>query len=872
MLQKLPLAGKEIESNLPARSDKSLNEKSQSGIEFKNLRNLAKENQSKAGIQRLNSSVGFKEISCRKKAYRNFKSFQKVVYMTLEDPNSYFPAKIFFIISIIAILYTSINSIISNSSFGPPSRANQILEEAVSILFVVEYGLRMLSATAFGEKFYKVMLKPFNLIDLIALVPFFAELGYIETPESITVLKTLRVIRLTKLIRVLKLGRYLKGVEVFFEGVQASISSFGFLLLLLILGDLVFATAYFYAENANLSEDQIEAPERVKTIMESMWWACVSIATVGYGDFLPVTIIGKVIACLAAVGGMLMLALPVAILGVNFQHTFSRRAEEDKIEKYRSMKFNEESRMDDSQKEIYFMNERINSIEEANRTIIKLLTDSESIYHGVAKDLRHLYRSIYADEKKEEEKQRLEEEAEEQNDPKEVRTPLLSSKLDMRIKLYEKLNKAKKKISAAKIFLKSPPIAGPGSSRFDFAMSTEKHDITSDKSIIEIEKDDLPELTLIKSFVTSKGANIPYMMKKTSKVWFAKNLETSDIQETDRDGQEALDIPVLEMSVNLGESNTYKKLYNLYRQQRDQEIIPIDNSFKDENEKGDRHFGIKCHSESGENDFLHYYLENLHFLSPTLLDELIDTEHNESSDSESQSEEEGEGGSSINLNSRNSCNALYPNPEHSHSNPQLFNGRRRRGSLDSKGQKFLLEAPKSVKIKPKGLEKKGPRKLDPKTWELTGKILADLEAKKQYGELEKLRKEVGSNSPTTRGKRKAFTQVKSESQKLKEFLKSEKKNVVEEWVNKYRMEKASHADLARELKSYNIKKSSSTKQKRGSQMSLLAEATDISNNKDSIDLPVIQEAEECDTETPHSKAGGGGFRSRIIQLFSGGAE
>jgi len=120
-------------------------------------------------------------------------------------------------------------------------------------------------------------------------------------------------------------------------------------------------------------------------------------STVGYGDYIPITVPGKVIASILAIIGMLMLTLPVAILGFHFQEAYNDHQEERMIENLKGNQFEGRRDLDQRAKEIQFLNERIETIEQYNQNIMKALEHSSDIYKKVSRDLRVLYRSIYAE-------------------------------------------------------------------------------------------------------------------------------------------------------------------------------------------------------------------------------------------------------------------------------------------------------------------------------------------------------------------------------------------------------------------------------------------------------------------------------------------
>lgn len=680
---------------------------------------------------------------------------------------------------------------------------------------------------------------------------------------------------------------------------------------------------FFFAESFNLSPDDIDNPVRVKSISESMWWACVTIATVGYGDYVPVTLIGKIIASFVAVLGMLLLSLPVAILGVNFQQTFSTHAEKEKIELFRESRYQEQSKMDDSQRQIYFMDERIKTIDEANKTMIKMLADSETIYKSVARDLRHMYRSIYADEQKaakeEEEHQHQHEHAKQEHhenpNHEEHHSPNVASKLEMRIKLYEKINRAKKKISAANIFqrLKKGP-GGTQTSRIDGVVGTTDKSMDVSDSHRESRDDIIPELPELKQRGSSKKAsqkamNLPLLGRNNSKLLNPRE-DTSEYIETEYQARDLIEIPALERTVNISHVNTYKKLYHEYRKKEDQIEGHINTHHLNRSLSGDdaddgKKFGIKCHSDHGENDFLRYYIEHLQFISQTLLDELIDTEHNEGSTfSDSCSNSGSEDDEKEKRHSQNKPGHVVPNKLNQLDAANM----RRRGSLDS-NTKIIIPNIHANQKKEKEKHhhndhhhhenghhhnhqhehghsnhqhqhhhnkhnhskhtehgERIPKNFDPKTWKLTGKILENIEAKQQYDQIEKLQNEIASDKQKGRKKRKAFTQVKSDSQKMKEFLKAEHQIKVDEWIKNYKEDKNVHQKLSKEL---HLHKNKRLKHR-------LNHPHHLSENKDAFSpqnnehselfelLPEIKEADEDEGETAFSQSDKFSLKSKFV--------
>jgi voltage-gated potassium channel len=186
------------------------------------------------------------------------------------------------------------------------------------VIFMVEYLLRLWSSvehmpyagrTALAKRL-AWMRTPGAVVDLLAIAPFYFLLF---APEA-----DLRVLALIRLLRFFKLARYSSGLasllEVLYTERRALFAT------LLILGGLVLATATLM----HLAERDVQ-PDRFGTIPDAMWWAIVTLTTVGYGDAVPVTALGKIIAGLTATMGLALIALPVGIIATAFAEVIHRR-------------------------------------------------------------------------------------------------------------------------------------------------------------------------------------------------------------------------------------------------------------------------------------------------------------------------------------------------------------------------------------------------------------------------------------------------------------------------------------------------------------------------------------------------------------------
>lgn len=191
--------------------------------------------------------------------------------------------------------------------------------EAVSlVVFSVEYVVRLWVSVehprARGRPAWRARLAyavtPAAIIDLIAILPFFIE-AFTDAH--------LRIIVLVRLLRLFKLGRYSTGFQSLFEALrrerQALLASF----LILVSVVLVSASFAYMAERAT-------QPDAFGSIPDAIWWAMATVTTVGYGDVVPKTPLGRIVGGFTMISGILMIALPVAIIGSSFAEVVRQRS------------------------------------------------------------------------------------------------------------------------------------------------------------------------------------------------------------------------------------------------------------------------------------------------------------------------------------------------------------------------------------------------------------------------------------------------------------------------------------------------------------------------------------------------------------------
>jgi voltage-gated potassium channel len=190
----------------------------------------------------------------------------------------------------------------------------KIIEQVSVTIFIIDYFFRLITADikfkSLGKKaFFVYPLTPMAIIDLLAILPSIAAVS-----SGLRLFKLFRLLRTFRVLRVFKVIRYSKNISMIFNVLKkekiALISAGSFAVAYILISALVV----FNVE-----------PESFDTFFEAVYWATVSLTTVGYGDIYPITTTGRIITMLSSLIGIAIVALPAGIITAGYMQELAAK-------------------------------------------------------------------------------------------------------------------------------------------------------------------------------------------------------------------------------------------------------------------------------------------------------------------------------------------------------------------------------------------------------------------------------------------------------------------------------------------------------------------------------------------------------------------
>ena len=234
----------------------------------------------------------------------NTNSFRHKIHEIIFEADTFY-GKLFDIVllitivsSVVAVMLESIDSI--HQQYGDLLR---IFEWIVTILFTIEYFLRIYAV----NKPLKYIFSFMGIIDLLAIIPTYL-IFIFPAAHFFTVVRSIRLIRV---FRVFKLSHYLRGAHTMQIALRSSRPKIVVFLLSVMILVIVLGTLMYIIEGSSDTKGFDNIPN-------SIYWAIVTLTTVGYGDVFPATAFGKVVASFIMILGYGIIAVPTGIVTAEF--------------------------------------------------------------------------------------------------------------------------------------------------------------------------------------------------------------------------------------------------------------------------------------------------------------------------------------------------------------------------------------------------------------------------------------------------------------------------------------------------------------------------------------------------------------------------
>uniref|UniRef100_A0A1I8GMX7 BTB domain-containing protein n=1 Tax=Macrostomum lignano TaxID=282301 RepID=A0A1I8GMX7_9PLAT len=259
----------------------------------------------------------------REKLWRGFENPQSSTAALV----FYYVTGFFIAVSVLAnVIETIPCGIVPGTNLNPAcgdkfSNAFFCLDTACVLIFTMEYLARLYAAPDRLKHAREVM----SVIDLVAILPYYIGLFMPDNKDLSGAFVTLRVFRV---FRIFKFSRHSMGLRILGYTLQSCASELGFLLFSMSMAVIIFATVMYYAEKN-------QPDTGFSSIPASFWYTIVTMTTLGYGDIVPATIMGKIVGGVCSLSGVLVIALPVPVIVSNFSRIYhqNQRADKRKAEK-----------------------------------------------------------------------------------------------------------------------------------------------------------------------------------------------------------------------------------------------------------------------------------------------------------------------------------------------------------------------------------------------------------------------------------------------------------------------------------------------------------------------------------------------------------
>ncbi len=201
-------------------------------------------------------------------------------------------------------------------AFKETNEIFNVIDYVTVSIFIIDYLLRLITADLKLHKsvlsFFIYPITPMAIVDLLSILPSLTILN-----SGFKLLKLFRLLRALKVLRTLKFLRYSKSFEIIVSVFKRQKRVLSAVATMAIAYVLVSALVIYNVE-----------PESFETFFDAIYWATVSLTTVGYGDIYPVTTIGRFVTMISSVFGIAIIALPSGVITAGYLSEINKENEE----------------------------------------------------------------------------------------------------------------------------------------------------------------------------------------------------------------------------------------------------------------------------------------------------------------------------------------------------------------------------------------------------------------------------------------------------------------------------------------------------------------------------------------------------------------
>ncbi|ORX98325.1 voltage-gated potassium channel [Basidiobolus meristosporus CBS 931.73] len=236
-------------------------------------------------------------------------------------------ARLFYLVSHILLLLMVISFCLETIPSVYQTESNEwiIFSKTLDIALLVILSLEFVGKLYGWPKRWRFFLNYKNILDLLTIIPFVI-VTFFESVASSYFFRVLRLLKVFTLLKIFRVNQYSPGIYVTTHAIKRSVIQILVVSLYLIVAILISSSLVFFVEQSEYDKanrvwvrevnGQLE-PSPFQSIVHAFYWSVVTLTTTGYGDVVPVTNLGKMIAGFTMICGVLVIALPTSIIGSN---------------------------------------------------------------------------------------------------------------------------------------------------------------------------------------------------------------------------------------------------------------------------------------------------------------------------------------------------------------------------------------------------------------------------------------------------------------------------------------------------------------------------------------------------------------------------